>query len=69
VSTSKRERISALLATIDSATRELAELLSTQERTPRVRVIDTPPEVSDTEVAFARREIQRRGWHLPRTRK
>lgn len=64
----KQERISALLATIDSATRELAELLSTQERTPRVRVIEAPAEATDLDAAFAEQVLNQRGYSVRRKR-
>lgn len=60
----KQERIATLLATIRDASAELAELLSTQERTPRVRVIEAPTEATDLDAAFAEQVLKRRGYSV-----
>ena len=64
----KRERIATLLATIRDASTELARLLSTQERTPRVRVIEAPAEATDLDAAFAEQVLNQHGHSVRRKR-
>lgn len=62
----KRSRALALLEDIErglEAVRELRTLLAEPAPQRRLRVLPpVAPEVSDTDAAFAARELQKRGW-------